>query len=78
MGEPYKIAYSNPESNIFQAKKLELELLVSRDVKKLHICRYHTCAITTRGLYTISNPLFEGKKHLFWVFFPESSGLIYG
>jgi hypothetical protein len=40
VGEPYKIAYSNPESNIFQAKKLELEQLVStllRDIKKLHI-----------------------------------------
>ena len=32
MGEPYKIAYSNAQSNIFQSKKLELEQLVSKDI----------------------------------------------
>ena len=32
VGEPYKIAYSNAQSNIFQSKKLELEQLVSKDI----------------------------------------------
>ena len=32
VGEPYKFAYSNAQSNIFQSKKLELEQLVSKDI----------------------------------------------